>query len=223
MPVSGYVLAGGRSSRMGQDKALLPMDGRTLLQHAVALGAEVCGSAVILSGPEGDDERNAILSRSGRLVPDRIPHCGPLSGVHAALCDSASEWSLILPVDAPFLPAALLRRWIEACAKPEYDASWMRCGEQRHPLPLLVRRSLRAALEEQLHAGMWSVREAVEAALPVQNVRRLAIFRVEPTVEAERWFANLNTLKDLQRWADILRDDNFDEPSGTKRSGTKRI
>lgn len=199
--VSGYVLAGGRSSRMGQDKALLMLDGATLLDRAVALLASVCGSVAILSGPEEDHVRAATLSRSGRLVPDRLPNCGPLGGVHAALCDAAPGWVLVLPVDAPFLPAHLLRSWIEACAVAANDASWIHLGPRLQPLPLLLRTGLASPVEAQLQAGNWKLRSGVEAAVGDRNAGRIALYPLPGNAETEIWFANLNTPEDLQVWS----------------------
>src|SRR5258707_11145013 len=105
-PVTGFVLAGGKSSRMGTDKAELSLDGRTLLEHALTTVRAVCGEALIIGS----------RTRYGSFGPgyeDIFPDCGPLSGVHSALTHSQTEWNLIIAVDTPFLKPELLRYLIE--------------------------------------------------------------------------------------------------------------
>jgi molybdopterin-guanine dinucleotide biosynthesis protein A len=109
---SGYVLAGGKSSRMGRDKALLELAGKPLALHAVVKLRRVCMDVHMLSDrPE--------LDAFAPLVPDLHANCGPLGGVEAGLEYSARvyparRWSLFMPVDMPFLPSAFLDQWVRA-------------------------------------------------------------------------------------------------------------
>src|SRR5271156_1644278 len=101
LDVGGYVLAGGRSSRMGRDKALLELGGKPLALHAVTKLQRVCSDVHILS-------ENRELSAYAPLVSDLHPGCGPIGGIEAAFAHSTHEWNLFLPVDMPFFPSALL-------------------------------------------------------------------------------------------------------------------
>jgi len=103
--VGGYVLAGGKSSRMGQDKALLELAGRPLALHAVMKLRRVCADIHILSG-------RTELEVFAPLVRDLHEGCGPLGGIEAALEHSRHDWSLFMPVDMPFLPIAFLNGWM---------------------------------------------------------------------------------------------------------------
>jgi molybdopterin-guanine dinucleotide biosynthesis protein A len=103
--VGGYVLAGGKSSRMGRDKALLELAGKPLVRHAVKKLRRVCMDVRILSG-------NPELAEYAPIVPDLHPGCGPLGGMEAALVHSIFEWNLFLPVDMPFLPSAFVLGWL---------------------------------------------------------------------------------------------------------------
>lgn len=95
----GLLLAGGKSSRMGQDKSALVHNGETLLQHAQALLNEIGADRVLLSGQ----------LESVDCIPDIIPDAGPLGGIHAALKAIEENFSLdgsllvIIPVDMPLL------------------------------------------------------------------------------------------------------------------------
>lgn len=102
----GVVLAGGRSSRMGRDKALLPTAGdRTFLDHACALLRELPLAQVVVSG-----------ARPGG-VPDLVPGLGPLGGLHAVASATAAPAALVIPVDMPLLPRDALARLLRAGAR----------------------------------------------------------------------------------------------------------
>lgn len=101
--IAGVVLAGGRSSRMGQNKALLPYDGHTLLEHMTLLLREAGVADVFVSGSyEGYD-----------CIPDREKHAGPAVALRHVLQDLADRniyrGALCVPVDMPQLSAGLLR------------------------------------------------------------------------------------------------------------------
>jgi molybdenum cofactor guanylyltransferase len=103
--VGGYVLAGGKSSRMGRDKALIELAGSPLLCHAVKKLRRVCMDVRVLGA-------NPAFTAYAPIVPDLHPDCGPLGGMEAALVHSVFDWNLFLPVDMPFLPSAFLNNWV---------------------------------------------------------------------------------------------------------------
>jgi len=99
--VSGFVLAGGKSTRMGQDKAGLQLNGRTLLEHALGALRSVCRDVAILGNHD-------LYGQLAPVYDDLFPGCGPLGGIHAALTNSQTEYNLIIAVDTPFLVPAFL-------------------------------------------------------------------------------------------------------------------
>ena len=105
--VSGYVLAGGKSSRMGQDKALLELAGKPLVLRAVEKLRQVCAEVSILGNR---DELEAYAP----LVRDLHEGCGPLGGIEAALAHSTKAWNLFMAVDMPFLPVGFLDVWVRS-------------------------------------------------------------------------------------------------------------
>src|SRR5580693_7685720 len=104
--VAAFILAGGKSTRMGTDKAFVTLNGRTLLARLLEVVRSVTTDVCIV----GD---TAKFSAFAPVVEDVFPGCGPLGGIHAALRASAAELNLILAVDVPFVPAALLRYLME--------------------------------------------------------------------------------------------------------------
>ena len=95
IPRAGFVLVGGNSSRMGRDKAGLPLLGRTLVEHVAAAVAEAAGS-VTLIGPPG-----RYSSLDFPIIADWRPGLGPLGGIHTALTHSPAVWNLIAACDLP--------------------------------------------------------------------------------------------------------------------------
>ena len=114
LPISGYVLAGGRSSRMGRDKALLELAGKPLVEHAAIKLRRICSDFAVLSN-------NLELERFAPLVCDLHPGCGPMSGLEAALAHASHDWSLVLPVDVPFVPTMLLYSWAQSTLRQGCD------------------------------------------------------------------------------------------------------
>lgn len=103
IPWAGFVLVGGRSSRMGQDKASLPFGGKRLVEHIAAAVAEAAGTVTLVGPPDRYRELGFPV------VPDLRPGLGPLSGIHTALSQSRSAWNLIAACDLPAISGAFLK------------------------------------------------------------------------------------------------------------------
>src|SRR2546429_7170548 len=129
MKCAGFVLAGGRSSRMGQDKALLPFKGRTLLEHVAGEVHGAAGNVTLV----GDASRYTYLGYP--VIEDIVPACGPLSGIHAALTHSTAEWNLVVACDMPEVTAAFLGMMVERAAAGSADAV-LPAGPSGLPEPL---------------------------------------------------------------------------------------
>lgn len=108
--IDAYILIGGRSSRLGRDKATIALGDRTLAQRAVDTVTEALpGSRVtFVAGKEAQFAIEAILA-GGRFIFDLVPDRGPLGGLHAALADVQKPWIFVLACDYPFVSADLIR------------------------------------------------------------------------------------------------------------------
>jgi len=111
MKFSAVILAGGKSSRMGQDKAWLQVDGESLLARQVRLVREVGASEVFISGRANTD----YSSFDCRVLQDRLVDAGPLAGIESALATSSSSLLLVLAVDMPKMQVGLLRHLASRC------------------------------------------------------------------------------------------------------------
>lgn len=186
--IAGLILAGGRSSRMGgQDKALLPLAGRPLLDHVLARLRPQVGPLALSSNSDPATFAGRGLPLLADMLPDRP---GPLAGVLAGLLwsrDLGADWLLSVPVDTPFLPTDLAKRLLAArpagAAVPVLAAT--ESGLQ--PTIALWPVALAEALAEALAAGQ---RRVGGWALDVGGQR--CLFPGQDDA-----FANLNTPADL--------------------------
>lgn len=198
--MNAFVLAGGASSRMGRDKALLDFGRRPLIEHALALlrgldlDPRICGSR-----PD--------LAPFAPVVPDNHPGSGPLAGLEAALSASCSDLSLFLPVDLPLIPPAFLRWMMDRAAITHAVATLPLFGGRPQPLCAVYSRRLLGGLHEALAAGHYKMIDAVSSAaaslrehidaFSVESVAAALIPEAWPQHPPLRdWFRNVNTPSD---------------------------
>jgi molybdenum cofactor guanylyltransferase len=115
MGVSGFVLAGGRSVRMGRDKALLPFRGATLLEYVAGVLSEALGPRAVAI--VGNPERYCDFGYP--VHPDRVIDCGPLGGIYTALTVSGTDWNLVAACDMPNLASAGVKALLDRAATSE--------------------------------------------------------------------------------------------------------
>jgi molybdopterin-guanine dinucleotide biosynthesis protein A len=149
-PITAFVLAGGRSSRMGSDKALLSFGNQNLLQRALQAAVAVSSKAYIVGSKQ-------LYGGFGAIVEDIYPGCGPLGGIHAALSSTDTDLNLILSVDMPRMTAEFLR-WLVAKAetKPELITVPDVAGGLQ-PLCGTYRKAIAGVAEQVLQQGTYKV------------------------------------------------------------------
>jgi molybdopterin-guanine dinucleotide biosynthesis protein A len=185
----GFVLAGGKSSRMGPntDKAFLDFHGQSLLERALTVAGMVCDHVTIVGEP-------AKFSRYGSVVADIFPGCGPLAGIHAALTRSTAELNLMLAVDMPFVSRELLAFLFAAAAASDAVITVPRTGRGFQPLCAVYRRDFSTAAEQALRAGKYKV-DAAFSGVPVRVIEE---DELAAAGFSERSFFNVNTPQDRQ-------------------------
>jgi molybdopterin-guanine dinucleotide biosynthesis protein A len=183
---AGYVLVGGRSSRMGKDKALLPFGGITLGQYVADTAAAAVGKVTLV----GDPERYGFLGYP--VLADRYPGEGPLGGILTALALSAEEWNLVLACDMPAVSREFLIRLLEAAEASDADALTP-AGPSGRPEPLCAVYH-RRALTRFEHVFARGERKISLALAALHTV-------ILPVEETGR-FENVNTPAD---WAAYVR------------------
>ncbi len=184
---TAFILAGGKSTRMGRDKAFVEYDGRTLLARALDLARTFASDVRIV----GNRERFAPFAA---VVEDIFVDQGPLGGIHAALRSSAAEFNLMLAVDTPFVSPAFLGYLLgQAQSAAEAIAVVPRCGGYSHPLCAIYRRQFAEAAEEALRAGQNRIDTLFDSV-------RTQVIEQQELEEAGfscAMFRNLNTPADL--------------------------
>jgi molybdopterin-guanine dinucleotide biosynthesis protein A len=191
----GFVLAGGKSSRMGSDKALLDFHGQTLLDRALTVMGAVCDRVTIVGDPAKFAKYSSTKCRA--VVADIFSGCGPLGGIHAALTQSSAELNLMLAVDMPFVSAELLAfLWAAAEGEGDHAMVTVPCtGKRLQPLCAVYRRDFSATAEEALRAGKYKV-DAAFVGMPTRVVEESEL---EAAGFSERMFFNVNTPQDRLR------------------------
>ena len=141
----GFVLAGGRSTRMGRDKALLPSGPHTLLEQIAASVREAAGSVTLIGPPE----RYAFLGFP--VLADAVESQGPLGGLLTALEATSADWNLIVACDMPGLTADFLKSILAAAELAGKDCLAPVTTRGVEPLCAVYHRRVAAAAKYALH------------------------------------------------------------------------
>jgi molybdopterin-guanine dinucleotide biosynthesis protein A len=199
LDVTGIILAGGGSTRLGRDKASEPVNGRPLLQW-VADRLEQVAAEIVVVRAAGQRLPSIATRRPLTVTEDILPGRGPLAGIHSGLQSATHDLSIAVGCDMPLLCAPLLQ---QLCQLAEgYDVVMPTRVKQPQPLHAVYRRSCVEAMEEELRAGRLKV------------ISFLGAVRVRYVGE-EEWarydreglsFFNVNREEDLQRAALLLGD-----------------
>lgn len=187
MKYGAIILCGGKSTRMGHDKASLPFGSETMLQRMVRLLSEVIEQdRIVLVAAESQ-----ILPQVSALITiarDKHPDRGPLEGLAAGLraIDQTADAVYVTSCDAPLLVNGFIRAMFERLG--DHDVAVPHDGQHDHPLAAVYRTSVLAQVEQLLAAGKLSLRSLLQAVntlrVPVEELRS-----VDPDLST---LANLN-------------------------------
>ena len=194
MSFSAVILAGGKSSRMGRDKAFLELGGQTLLERQIALAEEAGAGEVFISGREGAD-----YSRfSCPVIKDKVQDAGPLAGIESALGMISSPLLLVLAVDLPEMNAMFLRSLFSQCQNG-MGAIPCVCG-QVEPLAAFYPRTAKmfaeSLLRDENNSVTFLARHCVQS--------KLARF-VECGDHERKFFANWNSPAEISAFNEIKK------------------
>ncbi|HEL4298085.1 molybdenum cofactor guanylyltransferase [Stenotrophomonas sp. GD03930] len=176
--IDGIVLAGGLSRRMGRDKALLPWQGRTLLEHMRGLLLRAGAKRVWVSGD--------YPAFGG--IPDQVARCGPLGGLYSVATHMPDGPAWVVPVDTPLLPPRLLQQLRDGHHAP----CTIFTG---HPLPMLLN------MDDACRAALASMLDDPDGPRSLQALqRRLGVNTVALAPVDEAGLVNCNT---PEQWEDV--------------------
>lgn len=202
LEIAGFVLAGGESSRMGQDKALLAFAGKPLIARALVVLSDA-GLQTAIAGARSS------LSSFAPVVEDPPGDAGkgPLSGICAALRSTSASLAVFLPVDLPFIPPSLIDYLITRARVTGSPISVASVNGYPQTFPAVVDRRALDFLAGQLKSGERGCLAAFRLAAE-SLASRLSILAAEQLVQSGQishpaslppafWFLNLNSAQDL--------------------------
>jgi molybdopterin-guanine dinucleotide biosynthesis protein A len=185
MQHSAALIAGGKSTRMGRDKAALIYRGCPLWRHQLSTLSATSPAELFVAGACA-----AIPPGETLVIPDENPDSGPLGGIATALAHSSSPWTLVLAVDMPAMPATYLSALVAHAAAtgrgavPMLDARW-------EPLAAIYPAASLAIARELLAAQRLAMREFLAEAKAQGLIDTITVAAHE-----RPYFANINTPAD---------------------------
>lgn len=184
--LTGFILVGGKSHRMGRDKVFLEFQGETLLARALAT-LRAIASSVVLVGPRDK------LAGYGPVVEDVFPNAGPLGGIHAALRSSTTELNLLLAVDLPLVSPGLLRYLVRRAEATEALVTVPRTFDGWQPLCAVYRRAFADCAEQALAQS----RNKVDALFRHEILQVITEQELSAAGFSASAFKNVNTPEDF--------------------------
>lgn len=186
--VGAYILVGGKSSRMGRAKALLPFAGVPLVLRVAKL-AEAVADAPVLVGPAENYKEFGF-----QAIVDERPNLGPLGGIVTALGATKHQWNLILGCDLPFLTREWLEFLVARAANSSADVVIPVNDRGYEPLCAMYRKQAQRAIGAALGRGVRKITD---------GLADLALARIEPAEwkafdRQGRLFKNINTPADYE-------------------------
>ena len=200
IPFTGYVLAGGKSTRMGRDKALLEIGGKPLIQSAANLLKALTERVVIL----GPTEKYGFLGLP--VLPDLVPSRGPLSAIYTGLERSGTAVNLFLACDMPLMEGTFLKLLLERA--PLADAVLLRLDDgSLEPLCAVYNRSCLPTVQANYEGQRFKLSDL----FPELRTHYLTEADLQVLGLDRRVFTNLNDPGDLEQWERFSR-----QPSGSR-------
>jgi molybdopterin-guanine dinucleotide biosynthesis protein A len=201
LDAAGFVLAGGQSSRMGTDKALVELGGQLLIVRAIAILREA-GLDVAIAGS------HSALDAYAPVVADDESGLGPLSGICAALQSTSAQHAVFLSVDLPLIPAGLIAYLLAHAQITGRSVTLASIAGFPQTFPVVLQRSALPVLKDELQAGRRGCYSAFRAAAAARQ-EPVSILPVEMLVQSGhvahpeaiphlRWFFNVNSESDLR-------------------------
>ncbi|OPZ74895.1 MAG: Molybdenum cofactor guanylyltransferase [Firmicutes bacterium ADurb.Bin456] len=185
---TGVILAGGKSKRMGSDKAFLEVGEAAMIKQVASELKKVCNEVLIAGGTKENGELLGL-----NVIPDRIPGRGPLSGIHAALLGAANPKCLVTACDMPFVTAALALFMINQA--DGYDVAVPTHGIHMQPLFAVYDRNCVTPIEQAL----LNNRRKVAAFYPLVRVNYVNEKYLRAIADIDLAFFNVNTPDDLEK------------------------
>ena len=184
--ITGFVLAGGKSSRMGRDKGMVFFNGQQMVKYAIDALKPVCSSIVMLAN---EDDYGSL---GYPIYKDKVRDCGPLAGICTGLAATKTQLNLFVTCDSPFVTPSLLSFLISEAGN--YDAVVPYYQNILHPLTAVYRKSCLAVFNKRLEERELKVKEA----LAFVRTKQVTLTTEMPFFD-HMMLTNINTPQELQK------------------------
>jgi molybdenum cofactor guanylyltransferase len=196
--VTGVLLAGGKSRRMGEDKRYLVVGEETLIERGLSVLRSTFQEVLVVIAQDSPP-----LGLDAKVVRDLVPECGSLGGLYTGLMQAATPWIFVVACDMPFLDQAVIAQFTSRRATA--DIVIAKLAARLHPMHALYGKQCLPVLEQMIQARQLKIQELVSySSLRVQYVTDVDLFTIDPS---GRSFQNVNTPKDLEAARSLLARD----------------
>jgi molybdopterin-guanine dinucleotide biosynthesis protein A len=193
--VTGILLAGGKSRRMGEDKRYLVVGEQTLLERGLGVIRSIFQEVLIVIAQDSPP-----LDVDAKVVRDLLPDCGSLGGLYTGLMQATTPWVFVVACDMPFLDQAVIDQFTSRRATA--DIVMAKLDARLHPMHALYGKRCLPALEQMIQARQLKIQEIVsQPSLRVQYVTEAELLTIDPSW---RSFQNVNTPSDLEAARSLL-------------------
>jgi len=181
--ITGIILAGGKSSRMGTDKGFLKLNGKLFIEYSIEALKPLVSQIVIVSNNSEYDIFNV------KRVEDIIKDSGPLAGIYSGLKHSETEYNLVLSCDIPLINTKVLKKLIETNGD-DFDVIQTVSNGRQMPLIALYKKSC----EEPFYKFLKNNERRMHIAINQLKVKNIIL-----KSEFEVFTENINTPKELEK------------------------
>ena len=193
--VTGILLAGGKSRRMGEDKRHLVVGEQTLLERSLAVLRSIFHEVLVVIAQDSPS-----LGVDVRVVRDLVPDCGSLGGLYSGLMQATTPWVFVVACDMPFLNQAVIAQFTSRRTTADIVMAKLDAGLQ--PMHAVYGKQCLPVLEQMVRARQLKIQEIIShPPLRVCYVTETDLLTIDPS---GRSFYNVNTLADLEAARSLL-------------------
>jgi len=187
MQITAIILAGGHSSRMGEDKGLLDLNGTPMIGHVINTLKEITSDIIIVSNNENYDQFDLPVFK------DIIPNKGPIGGIYTGLLKSNSEINIVVSCDSPFVTTSFLKALL--AQSMGHDVTISSYNERIHPTIGIFKRCIATTIKQQIDSDefklMRTIKKVQHQIIPFSSNNSA----IDPII-----FSNINTQQDLLKY-----------------------
>lgn len=187
--ITGVLLAGGKSRRMGEDKRYLVVGEQTLLERGLAVLRSIFQEVLVVIAQD-----SPVLDVETRIVRDLVPDCGSLGGLYTGLTEATTPYVFVVACDMPFLDQAVISQFTSR--RTSADIVMAKLAGRLHPMHALYSKRCLPVIEQMVLARQLKIQEILSCeSLLVQYVTEADLVGIDPSGHS---FQNVNTPEDLE-------------------------